>query len=365
MGFGTVGDNLAINHHGVIYRSIKLPGTTAGMRAVMERLNADIIQPGIVDEPEDDPRYGTSTRVASCSFCRAIKRTETVNERATINNTRPNAGWCICIVSNNGAVFNDNIAQNCYIEKITGNHTGPLPGRNISPGKPRIVNSPVVAKPLDKAVPEFINGLTTTVVFTNKWVGCVADRTGQVTSIDIGKLAIMAVQRIGRIATDFAQSFGICYLDPSYGFTVRCRYRTGSGQAGQGTQPNSCSGQPGRLMACPVPLFFPGWRLVLVVPAGDVICSQRREIAAKPTGNCQEVRRPPDTGNNSRRQTDVNTDHPGRQLGTLQYGVIVYFRRIGAECRRLHLYGTRRIIRMEYFEKRDNASGYADSGTTI
>ena len=301
-------------------------------------------------------------RVISPGFCRAIKRTEAVdiNERVATDNTCPEASVCIIAASKQFTVFNRNIVQSGSARKLTGNHTRLFHGIDVSLGKTHIVNPAIAVKLLDKAVPESFDGMTTAIILTNKRVGFVANRTGQVTGINIDTLAIITIKRTGRITPDFFQHAAISHLNPA--LMIRRWRSTNYPQARGGTQPDSGFGQLA-VAGCPVPCFFLRLRMVLVVPVHGFFCSQCSETAAKPAGNCTEVRPPPDAGNNIRRQTGTNTGHLGCQLSTLQQGVAAFFRRVSTERGKLHLYGARGIIRMECFEERDNTDSYADPGT--
>ena len=221
---------------------MSLPGNAADIRVVTQRPNQDFFQPGIVDGAVGNACYATSRRLSFASFCRTIKRSETVNidGRVFTDNTCPEAGGCIIAVSNHFTVFNPDISQSGSARKLTGNQTSLLAGIDFSPGNSHINNPAIAIKLLDKAVPEFINRVTTTIVLTNKRLGFAADRTGQVTGIDISMLAITTIERVGRIATDFIQHAAVIHLDPLP--MIRNRRSTTPPQARSGTQPDSCFG---------------------------------------------------------------------------------------------------------------------------
>ena len=156
-------------------------------------------------------------RVISSGFCRAIKRTEAVdiNERVSTDNTCPEASGCIIAVSKQFTVFNRNIVQSGSARKLADNHTGLFRGNNISLSKTHIVNPAIVVKLLDKAVPESFDGMTTAIILTNKRVGFAANRTGQITGINIDTLAIITIERMGMITPDFCQHAAISHLNPA------------------------------------------------------------------------------------------------------------------------------------------------------
>ena len=226
-----------------------------------------MFQPGIVDGAVGDASYATSIRLSACGLYRAIKRAETINEGVFPDDTCPQAGRRTFAVSANFTVFEHNIDQSGIARQLTGNHTRLLTSNNIRPGKAHIGNPAIAIKLLDKTVSEVVNGVTAAIVLTNKRLGFAADRTGHVTGININKLTIATIARVGRVTTDFVQHATITHFNPV--LLLKGWRSTNHPQARSGTKPNSRFRQLGRLTAgCPVRLFFPRLSRILVVPLG-------------------------------------------------------------------------------------------------